>query len=392
MPSVSGDSGVRELKELIERVTLGLTRYTITELNIGSLRFVDRVREAKAILDESEKAVLNGMITVLYGPKGCGKTSLFKALHEIVTSMEDTDVDVVIVGSEKEAWRAEKLYAPKSLGEILKEVKGILGFNISSTGEVTSSLAVDATKIISLMVGYIAQMLRSKRKIVIVLDEVKADSSERLAEFRGWLEGFANTLKWDAGKYWMEKGGSISVVALTSDALVSEIRYKVGFKVNWALMWNLPYDAMVELAEQLSLSIDPELLWRLTGGNPRALTSIRSRGLELWLRADVVDVLARIVEGLRGEWGGDVWSEITEAVSNIDDASFRLKIALLKHNVLIYTGGVYAYISDIPKEEWVGRYYAYQIPAYYYALKAMVARRSLKVTPDDILSISLATP
>jgi len=388
LPSVSGDSGVRELKELIERVTLGLTRYTITELNIGPLRFVDRVREAKAILDESEKAVLNGMITVLYGPKGCGKTSLFKALHEIVTSMEDADVDVVIVGSEKEAWRAEKLYAPKSLGEILKEVKGILGFDISSTGEVTSSLAVDATKIISLMVGYIAQMLRSKRKIVIVLDEVKADSGERLAEFRGWLEGFANTLKWDTGKYWMEKGGSISVVVLTSDALVSEIRYKVGSKVNWALMWNLPYNAMVELAEQLNLSIDPELLWRLTGGNPRALTSIRSRGLELWLRADVVDVLARIVEDLRGEWGGDVWSEITEAVSNIDDASFRLKIALLKHNVLIYTGGVYAYISDIPKEEWVGRYYAYQIPAYYYALKAMVARRSLHVTPDDILSIS----
>jgi energy-coupling factor transporter ATP-binding protein EcfA2 len=387
LPSVSGDSGVRGLKELIERVTLGLTRYTITELNIGSLRFVDRVREAKAVLDESEKAVLNGMITVLYGPKGCGKTSLFKALHEIVTSM-DIDVDVVIVGSEKEAWRAEKLYSPKSLNDILREVKGILGFNVTSTGEVTSTIAIDASKVISLMVGYIAQMLRSKRKIVIVLDEVKADSGERLAEFRGWLEGFANTLKWDTGKYWMEKGGSISVVVLTSDALVSEIRYKVGSKVNWALMWNLPYNAMVELAEQLNLSIDPELLWRLTGGNPRALTSIRSRGLELWLRADVVDVLARIVEDLRGEWGGDVWSEITEAVSNIDDASFRLKIALLKHNVLIYTGGVYAYISDIPKEEWVGRYYAYQIPAYYYALKAMVARRSLHVTPDDILSIS----
>jgi hypothetical protein len=138
----------------------------------------------------------------------------------------------------------------------------------------------------------------------------------------------------------MEKRGSISVVALTSDAMVKEIRNNVGSKVNWALIWNPPYDAMVELAEQLSLSIDPELLWRLTGGNPRALTSIRSRGLELWLRADVVDVLARIVEGLRGEWRGDVWSEITEAVSNIDDASFRLKIALLKHNVLIYTGGV----------------------------------------------------
>ena len=65
-------------------------------------------------MDEGEKAVLNGMITVLYGPKGCGKTSLFKALYEVVTSMQDADVDVVIVGSEKEAWRAEKLYTPKN--------------------------------------------------------------------------------------------------------------------------------------------------------------------------------------------------------------------------------------------------------------------------------------
>jgi energy-coupling factor transporter ATP-binding protein EcfA2 len=387
LPSVSGDSGVRGLKELIERVTLGLTRYTITELNIGSLRFVDRVREAKAILDEGEKAVLNGMITVLYGPKGCGKTSLFKALHDIVTSMEDADVDVVIVGSEKEAWRAEKLYAPKSLNDILREVKGILGFNVTSTGEVASSLAIDATKIISLMVGYIAQMLRSKRKIVIVLDEVKADSGERLAEFRGWLEGFANTLKWDAGKYWVEKGGSISVVALTSDALVSEIRYKVGSKVNWALMWNLPYNAMVELAEQLNLSIDPELLWRLTGGNPRALVGIKVAGLKGWIDLDVLGRVWRVIKEAGVTARASIWDELKVVTDSIDDGGAGLLNIMEKHNIAVFIGGS-TKISDIPKEEWVGRYYAYQIPAYYYALKAMVARRSLHVTPDDILSIS----
>jgi energy-coupling factor transporter ATP-binding protein EcfA2 len=386
LPSVSGDSGVRELKELIERVTLSLTRYTMTEPNIGSLRFVDRVREAKAILDESEKAVLNGMITVLYGPKGCGKTSLFKALHEIVASMEDIDVDVVIVGSEKEAWKAEKLYAPKSLNDILREVKGILGFDISSTGEVASSLAIDATKIISLMVGYIAQMLRSKRKIVIVLDEVKADSSERLAEFRGWLEGFANTLKWDTGKYWMEKGGSISVVALTSDALVSEIRYKVGSKVNWALIWNLPYNAMVELAEQLNLSVDAELLWRLTGGNPRALVGIKVAGLKGWIDLDVLGRVWRVIKEAGGTARASIWDKLKVVTDNIDDGGAGLLKIMEKHNIAVFIGGS-TKISDIPKEEWVGRYYAYQIPAYYYALKAMVARRSLHVTPDDILSI-----
>jgi len=385
LPSISGDSGVRELKELIERVTLGLTRYTITELNIGPLRFVDRVREAKAILDEGEKAVLNGMITVLYGPKGCGKTSLFKVLYEVVTSMEDADVDVVIVGSEKEAWRAEKLYTPKTLSGILREVKGVLGFNISSTGEVTSSLAIDATKIISSMVGYTAQLLKSRRKVVIVLDEVKADSSERLAEFRGWLEGFANTLLWDAGKYWMEKGGSISVVALTGDAMVKEIRNRVGSKVNWALIWNLPYNAMVELSKQLELDVEPQILWRLTGGNPRALINIKVAGLKEWVKSDVIRGLVDALEDASTSIPEDrLWVEVERAVDNIDVAHVHLKTAMLRHNVTMYVAGGMP-ISELPREDWVKEYYAYQMPAFYHALKVALARRSPYVTPDDVI-------
>jgi energy-coupling factor transporter ATP-binding protein EcfA2 len=372
-------------KEVLERIVPRLEGHPLPLPSYGSLRFVDRVREAKAILDESEKAVLNGMITVLYGPKGCGKTSLFKALYEVVTSMEDTDVDVVIIGSEKEAWRAEKLYTPKTLSDILREVKGILGFNITSTGEVTSSLAIDATKIISLMVGYTAQLLKSRRKVIIVLDEVKADSSERLAELRGWLEGFANTLLWDAGKYWMEKGGSISVVALTSDAMVKEIRNRVGSKVNWALIWNLPYDAMVELAEQLSLRVDAELLWRLTGGNPRALVDIKVAGLKEWVKSDVIRCLVDALEDASTSIPEDrLWVEVERAVDDIDVAHVHLKTAMLRHNVAVYVAGGVP-ISELPGEDWVREYYAYQMPAFYHALKVALARRSPYVTPDDVI-------
>jgi energy-coupling factor transporter ATP-binding protein EcfA2 len=372
-------------REVLERIVPRLEGHPLPLPVHAPLRFVDRMREAKAILDEGEKAVLNGMITVLYGPKGCGKTSLFKVLYEVVTSMEDVDVDVVIVGSEKEAWKAEKLYAPKSLGEILKEVKGILGFNITSTGEVASSLAIDATKIISLMVGYTAQLLKSRRKVIIVLDEVKADSSEGLAEFRGWLEGFANTLLWNAGKYWMEKGGSISVVALTSDAMVKEIRNKVGSKVNWALIWNLPYNAMVELAEQLNLSIDAELLWRLTGGNPRALINIKVAGLKEWVKSDVIRRLVDALEDASTSIPEDkLWVEVERAVDNIDVAHVHLKTAMLKHNVAVYVAGGMP-ISELPREDWVREYYAYQMPAFYHALKVALARRSPYVTPDDVI-------
>ncbi len=372
-------------REVLERIVTRLEGHPLPLPSYGSLKLVDRVREARAVLDEGEKVVLNGMITVLYGPKGCGKTSLFKVLYEVVTSMEDADVDVVIVDSEKEAWRAEKLYTPKTLSDILREVKEILGFNITSTGEVTSSLAVDATKIISLMVGYTAQLLKSRRKVVIVLDEVKADSSERLAELRGWLEGFANTLKWDTGKYWMEKRGSISVVALTGDAMVKEIRNKVGSKVNWALIWNLPYDAMVELAEQLNLSIDPELLWRLTGGNPRALVNIKVAGLKEWVKSDVIRRLVDALEDASTSIPEDrLWVEVERAVDNIDVAHVHFKTAMLRHNVAVYVAGGVP-ISELPGEDWVREYYAYQMPAFYHALKVALARRSPYATPDDVI-------
>jgi len=372
-------------REVLERIVPRLEGHPLSLPSYGSLKFVDRMREAKAILDEGEKAVLNGMITVLYGPKGCGKTSLFKVLYEVVTSMEDADVDVVIVGSEKEAWRAEKLYTPKTLSGILREVKGVLGFNISSTGEVTSSLAIDATKIISSMVGYTAQLLKSRRKVVIVLDEVKADSSERLAEFRGWLEGFANTLLWDAGKYWMEKGGSISVVALTGDAMVKEIRNRVGSKVNWALIWNLPYNAMVELSKQLELDVEPQILWRLTGGNPRALINIKVAGLKEWVKSDVIRRLVDALEDASTSIPEDrLWVEVERAVDNIDVTQVHLKTAMLRHNVAVYVAGSVP-ISELPGEDWVREYYAYQMPAFYHALKVALARRSPYVTPDDVI-------
>jgi energy-coupling factor transporter ATP-binding protein EcfA2 len=372
-------------KEVLERIVSRLEGHPLPLPVHAPLRFVDRVREARAVLDEGEKVVLNGMITVLYGPKGCGKTSLFKVLYEVVTSMEDADVDVVIVGSEREAWKAEKLYAPRTLNDILREVKGILGFNITPTGEVTSTLAIDATKIISLMVGYIARMFRDGRKVIIVLDEVKADSGERLAEFRGWLEGFANTLLWDAGKYWVEKGGSISVVALTSDAMVKEIRNRVGSKVNWALMWNLPYNAMVELSKQLELDVEPQILWRLTGGNPRALVNIKVAGLKEWVKSDVIRRLVDALEDASTSIPGDkLWVEVERAVDNIDVAHIHLKTAMLKHNVAVYIAGGVP-ISELPREEWVREYYAYQMPAFHHALKVILAKKSPYVTPDDVI-------
>jgi predicted AAA+ superfamily ATPase len=45
------------------------------------VKFVNREFEARKVIDESKKTIFifSGMINVLYGPKGCGKTTFFKA-------------------------------------------------------------------------------------------------------------------------------------------------------------------------------------------------------------------------------------------------------------------------------------------------------------------------
>jgi hypothetical protein len=59
---------------------------------------------------------------------------------------------------------------------------------------------------------------------------------------------------------------------------------------------------------------------------------------------------------------------------------------LLRENIMIYLGlpGLEA-LSEMPSEPWAGRGFAYQIPAYYWVIKAMVKSGRINVTPKDVL-------
>jgi ABC-type transporter Mla maintaining outer membrane lipid asymmetry ATPase subunit MlaF len=82
----------------VEEVVSRLSSSRVPGFNF---RFVDMEREARAILDVSGGVVMGGWITVVYGPKGCGKTELFRALYN--ASRGAGGVDFVIVRSEREA-------------------------------------------------------------------------------------------------------------------------------------------------------------------------------------------------------------------------------------------------------------------------------------------------
>ncbi|MEM1606085.1 MAG: hypothetical protein QXW41_07585 [Fervidicoccaceae archaeon] len=58
----------------------------------------------------------------------------------------------------------------------------------------------------------------------------------------------------------------------------------------------------------------------------------------------------------------------------------------MRHNIIIYIAAADE-ISEIPREPWIGREYAFQIPAYYYALRAMARKKSWEISPEDVRDV-----
>jgi hypothetical protein len=91
-----------------------------------------------------------------------------------------------------------------------------------------------------------------------------------------------------------------------------------------------------------------------------------------------------VVEEVRGVLGGKLWAEIGVAVENVDEADYNLKQSMLKHNIAIYMAGA-TRLTELPREEWVGERYAYQMPAYQHALKLAHERRDVRLKAESVI-------
>ena|GEM_PF-220450 len=383
----SGDPGVDDI----------ISRMHSYRTDLGG--FVDREKEAREILEWGfGKPIRGGRITVLYGPKGCGKSTFFRALSTAIDQV-DARLDVMVVRKPEEATRVSFLHLPKSFRDLARDIAGHVaeGFKISSAEpsiEFTSTPTYIAWKIAS----YIAYIFEKGRDVLVVVDEVKADSKEHLSNFRQWLESFANDIAEYNRKY-SEKGGSIAVIALTSDALVREIRHMVGDKVSWALIWNLARVSSVELASQIGLQhrvagelgVDAEkameILWRLAGGNPRELEQIWGGGLRKWIENKVIDGIQSFTQDLSKKMRNKALEEISASLDRVDDIGWAepsIWKAMLRHNIIIYIAAADK-ISELPREPWIGSRFAFQIPAYYYALKIATRKRSWDISPEEVI-------
>jgi len=394
----------RDDRDIVDEIISRMHSY---ETDLG--RFVDREGEAREILGAGRGVIRDGNITILYGPKGCGKTTLFVTLISSLVNSKDRSVEIHYVSMDDARKNIVFLSTDRYLAEELSRKLGSEGFRVSfgvsispfplipagfslsiSKGEERLE-QVDAIAIAREAIDKVVSEGGGGYRHVVVVDEYRLSSPEDYGRLKKHIETFYNVLEYFIMKILRVRDSSMSYIITTSDASV--VRLKVeGSKEGYVQMWNLQREASDRIAK--SIGVDENLAWRLAGGNPRALKDIRDYGVEAWIK-DKISITSYVINrgvGVRE----DKIIEYLEYVKSVDASpntvagSREMLEAMMEENILILMRPEEYRISEIPSEPWIGKRYAFQIPAYYYILKTMAKRRSIDITPEEVIREAMA--
>jgi len=372
------------------------------------IHFRDREQEVANLL----KAIPNRTgIKAIYGPHGAGKSTLLRLLVDKARSIEElSDYVFIRYGFEERLIREMQLSIPglgenvhKQLINALKELttEVVTRYAAISLGDVVGNL-IDVAK------RFIEEHRLRDKTVVLFLDDVDKYVTDYIALYKV-ANAMADEIPW----LFIEKRISILVFLTVSDNAATKTLNRLVPKGGYSpyLLWNLPKEDFEKVVNEViektggKDNIDAELLWQLLGGNIRELGTLINDydwDVKAWLQNRVINNIENTIkthaantfnsteEALKWlikkgsvaarDYGLGDFTGQPDAVEGV--------LGLLEENIMIDINppGI-KHLSKLPNEPWIGRNHAYQIPAYYWALRAMIEKGTTNVKPDDILSI-----
>jgi hypothetical protein len=294
------------------------------------------------------------------------------------------------------------------IGEITNELSKSL--NNLTIGTTYLGIIIALRDIITSVIKIIERYNLRDKKVVVIYDDIDKYVSKHDQDA---LMAAANAIADKIVHEYIPRRLWVKVIFAVSDNAATREFDRLGSKGGYTpyLLWNLPKRAFGEVVDEVVMKtgvkdVDFDLLWNLLGGNVRELGIIITGynwNVKAWLQdiainriketfkrhaessgfGSVEKALAWLIEKGRvaaRDYGFGEFTGQPDAVEGV--------LGLLENNIIIDASppGVW-HLSELPSEPWIGKDYAYQIPAYYWAIRAMVETGKANVTPEDLLKI-----
>jgi hypothetical protein len=368
------------------------------------IHFRDREQEVANLL----RAIPNRTgIKTIYGPYGAGKSTLLRLLVDKARSVEElSDYVFIRYGFEERLIREIQLGIP-GLGEDVHK-RLINALSNLTTEVVTRYAAISLGDVVGNLVDIAKRFVEEHRlrdkTVVLFLDDVDKYVTDYIALYKV-ANAMADEINWS----------KIPILAFftVSDNAATKALNRLVPKGGYApyLLWNLPKEDFEKVVNEViekargKDNIDAELLWQLLGGNIRELGTLINDydwDVKAWLQNRVLNHIENTIK----RHAANAFNSTEEALKwlikrgSVAARDYGLGefvgqpdavegiLGLLEENVMIDINppGI-KHLSKLPNEPWIGRNHAYQIPAYYWALRAMIEKGTTNVKSDDILNI-----
>lgn len=358
----------------ISRVISHMHRHVGGCLGRVCWRFVGRDAEASKIL-KWEFNVAD--ILVVGCARGCGKSAFADAFSCALAESGEAESMMIMdtVGY---------LRASKGVWKLAEETSKREGYRLvksESNDHMVSGYLRDSIRGFVYDIVEAAEGSELEGRLFIFIDGVYLYVKKVAESYRLWLDGMD-----DAFLHSRLKKGTAKIVIMTSgDSMATwSIVPRTAIYVEDAMMWNLPRKDFEALADALELKHHPDLLWSLTGGNPEALIAIWDRGLREWIEFEISRLRHMLMESIRDGGEEEMWGEVEELLSLPEfppkELSDRMRDAGMLAKIERYKR-----LTEIPEEPWVGKHYAFSIPAHYHILKIMTRKRSTDISPEEVI-------